>query len=199
MSFKKEGIDAGILKMLETVTRVNIKVENAPEFSLASVKQSDRLNELEFDFNVTPFHTLDILSLSDDQVRLQVKDESAVEGMMNGKIDLFFRSGNQYFLLDWKSNFLGDAVTDYDADAVAEAMEANNYHLQYHIYALAVYKYLKARLPDFDYERDFGGVIYLFLRGVREGSATGIFAAKPPLKKILALQAVLDTKAELLA
>jgi exodeoxyribonuclease V beta subunit len=197
LSFKKEGIDAGILKMLEMVTRVNIKVGSAPEFSLASVKQSDRLNELEFDFNVKPFHTLDILSLSDDQVRLQVKDESAVEGMMNGKIDLFFCSGNQYFLLDWKSNFLGDAVTDYDADGVAEAMQANNYHLQYHIYALAVYKYLKARLPDFNYERDFGGVIYLFLRGVREGSTAGIFVSKPPLKKILALQAMLDTKVEL--
>lgn len=30
----------------------------------------------------------------------------------------------------------------------------------------ALHRYLRHRIADYDYERHFGGVIYLFLRGV---------------------------------
>ena len=45
-------------------------------------------------------------------------------------------------------------------------MVANNYFLQSHLYTLAVHQYLSARIPDYNYGRDFGGVFYIFLRGV---------------------------------
>ena len=58
-------------------------------------------------------------------------------------------------------------------------MAENNYHLQYHIYTVAVCKYLSLHVPDFCYETHFGGVIYLFVRGIRKGETTGIFFHQP--------------------
>ena len=98
---------------------------------------------------------------------------------MNGKIDLFFEHEGKYYILDWKSNFLGNSLDFYDTKHVTDAMYENNYNLQYLIYTVALTKYLKLRKPDFDYDTHFGGVIYLFLRGVRAGGQTGIYFTKP--------------------
>lgn len=110
---------------------------------------------------------------------------------MNGKVDLFFEHQGKYYILDWKSNYLGNSVADYDAGSLAAAMNENNYHLQYFIYTVAVKKYLESRIPGFDYEKQFGGVIYCFVRGVRNVSGQGIFTTKPDLKKIRLLEALL--------
>ena len=77
--------------------------------------------------------------------------------------------------LDWKSNYLGDQLENYHKDALIKAMSENNYHLQYLIYSLAVHKYLQLKLANYRYEKDFGGVIYVFLRGVRPEKTGWIF------------------------
>jgi exodeoxyribonuclease V beta subunit len=92
-------------------------------------------------------------------------------------------------VLDWKSNFLGDAVSDYEKRSLQLAMNENNYHLQYLIYSLAIKKYLESRLPNFKYKYQFGGVIYLFVRGMRSDLQTGIFTAKPDISVIGSLNA----------
>ncbi|MBS1567440.1 MAG: PD-(D/E)XK nuclease family protein, partial [Bacteroidetes bacterium] len=111
-----------------------------------------------------------------------------LEGIMNGKIDLFFELDGRYYVLDWKSNYLGPTPADYSPEAVAAAMNENNYHLQYLIYTIAVRKYLRTRIQGFDYSTQFGGVIYLFVRGVRAGTANGIFTTRPAEAKIDALE-----------
>ena len=113
---------------------------------------------------------------------------------MNGKMDLFFEHLGRYYVLDWKSNYLGAITEDYSSAALAIAMNESNYHLQYLIYTLAAKKYLESRLPAFDYETQFGGVIYLFVRGMRIGSDAGIFACKPALSKIVQLENMLMGK-----
>ena len=77
---------------------------------------------------------------------------------------------------------------------LAVAMNESNYHLQYLIYTLAAKKYLEGRLPSFDYETQFGGVIYLFVRGIRYGTDAGIFTCKPSLSKIAKLEDTLTYK-----
>ena len=74
---------------------------------------------------------------------------------------------------------------------VANAMNESNYHLQYLIYALALDKYLTFKLPGFDFEQQFGGVIYLFLRGNREGQQTGIYTQKVTKEELKRLNNVL--------
>ncbi len=163
----------------------------AEEFSLADVSGYKRLAELEFDYPVAPFSAplLNALSTEDHpfSVRADLKD---AEGIMTGKIDFFFEQGGKYYVLDWKSNYLGDTVEAYAPEHFAEAMKRENYHLQYLIYSLAACKYLHQRIPGFDYERDFGGAIYLFVRGVRAGSAAGVFVAKPPAELLEKLDGV---------
>ena len=93
--------------------------------------------------------------------------------------------------MDWKSTFLGDSLDQYKQPSLEDAMNENNYHLQYLIYTLATKKYLESRLPGFDYERDFGGVLYLFVRGMRKGTDSGIFNCKPTLEQIKSLDRML--------
>ena len=102
-----------------------------------------------------------------------------VNGMLKGFIDLVFRFDDRYFVLDYKSNYLGEDQGAYGQDAMAQAMVGHRYDLQYLLYILALHRLLKARLQNYDYERDVGGAVYLFLRGVNK-SGQGVYMDKPP-------------------
>ncbi len=158
-------------------------------FRLASVAWNRRIAEFEFDFPVPLFAPGSITSFSDEQASIYVSSPydrkgHELEGIMNGKIDLFFEQDGRYYILDWKSNYLGPSLEDYAPAALARAMNENNYHLQYLIYTLAAKKYLESRVEGFDYETQFGGVLYLFIRGMRAGSGNGVYAVKPSIDTI---------------
>lgn len=107
-------------------------------------------------------------------------DFMQVRGMLKGFIDLVFRHQGRYYLLDYKSNWLGEDSSAYTQQAMASAMQAHRYDLQYQLYTLALHRYLRHRIADYEYERHFGGVIYLFLRGIdSENPQQGIYATRP--------------------
>jgi len=114
-----------------------------------------------------------------------------IEGYMKGFIDLVFEADGRYYLLDWKSNWLGNAHADYAPDRLAAAMAREHYYLQYLIYTVALHRYLKQRLPGYDYETRFGGAYYLFLRGIAPKQKTGIFRDRPSVALIEALDGLL--------
>ncbi|HVI46719.1 MAG TPA: UvrD-helicase domain-containing protein [Chitinophaga sp.] len=169
---------------------------NGDHLKLASIGRHKRLTELEFDFPVPGFQSAQLNKLSDEHLTVNVKrfSEQELEGMMNGKIDLFFEHANRYYILDWKSNYLGSNQEDYSQTALAQAMNESNYHLQYLIYTVAVKKYLENRIPGFDYHTQFGGVIYCFVRGIRNNSNSGIFTTKPSFEKIQVLEKLLTRR-----
>lgn len=111
---------------------------------------------------------------------------TALRGHLKGFVDLIFEHEGQWFLADYKTNDLGDRYTDYDKLAVDACMQRSHYILQYHLYTLALDRYLRLRLPNYDYERDFGGVYYLFLRGMSPnyGATSGVFFEKPPKERL---------------
>lgn len=183
VNVEQEKID-NILIMLDEVIHLPLRISEKHIFTLSEVKREERINELEFDFGVAPFSTADIEALGHVGHPLSTRSYAELEGIMNGKIDLFFERNGRYYILDWKSNHLGNQLSDYDDDGVLQAMTDNNYHLQYTIYTLALKKFLESRLPKFDYDQHFGGVIYLFLRGVRKNADTGIFYHKPDIQLI---------------
>ncbi|MCD4558288.1 exodeoxyribonuclease V subunit beta [Lelliottia nimipressuralis] len=103
-----------------------------------------------------------------------------VSGMLKGFIDLVFRHEGRYYLLDYKSNWLGENSEAYTRQAMAAAMQSHRYDLQYQLYTLALHRYLRHRIADYKYEDHFGGVIYLFLRGVdARDPQSGIFTTRP--------------------
>lgn len=107
-------------------------------------------------------------------------DFMQVRGMLKGFIDLVFRHQGRYYLLDYKSNWLGEDSSAYTQQAMASAMQAHRYDLQYQLYTLALHRYLRHRITDYEYERHFGGVIYLFLRGIdSEHPQQGIYSTRP--------------------
>ncbi len=118
-----------------------------------------------------------------------------VQGMLKGFIDLVFEHQGKYYVLDWKSNHLGDDVTHYHGEALKSAMAEHRYDLQYQIYALALHRFLRSRLANYQYEQHFGGVYYLFLRGMDGQSDHGIFAAKPTLDFLQEMDRLIDGQA----
>ncbi|MCS0255506.1 exodeoxyribonuclease V subunit beta [Vibrio alginolyticus] len=118
-----------------------------------------------------------------------------VQGMLKGFIDLVFEHQGKYYVLDWKSNHLGDDVTSYHGEALKSAMADHRYDLQYQIYALALHRFLHSRLANYQYEQHFGGVYYLFLRGMDGQSDHGIFAAKPTFEFLQEMDRLIDGQA----
>ena len=104
--------------------------------------------------------------------------ELRINGMLKGFIDLVFQFEGQYYVLDYKSNHLGDDTRAYGSEAMAHAMLSHRYELQYVLYTLALHRLLKTRLSDYQYQRDMGGAVYLFLRGV-DKSHNGVYGDKP--------------------
>ena len=102
-----------------------------------------------------------------------------INGMLKGFIDLVFEFEGQYYVMDYKSNHLGENTRAYGSKALAGAILSHRYDLQYILYTLALHRLLKARLPHYQYQRDMGGAVYLFLRGV-DRDRNGVYGDKPP-------------------
>lgn len=98
--------------------------------------------------------------------RLRRIDFQPAAGFVKGYIDLVVRLDERFYIVDWKSNWLGNQIEDYGATALEREMAAKLYPLQYHLYTVALHRHLALRLPGYDYEKHFGGVRYIFLRGV---------------------------------
>jgi len=161
-------------------------------FSLAGLERGGWMVELEFFFPLK-FITSDILRnylkkwCGADQAvdLLKLYRElrfRPVQGMVRGFMDMVFRHKQRYYLLDWKSNHLGYRVEDYGRSALKGAMERRLYPLQYLLYTVALNRYLSLRVKDYNYATHFGGVLYVFLRGVspERGEEYGIFRDIPP-------------------
>jgi exodeoxyribonuclease V beta subunit len=156
-----------------------------PTFTLSRISTSARLNELEFYY---PLQMLSRERLSNlfgrDELKatgLERLNFSPVRGFMHGFIDLVFQYEGRFYLVDWKSNILGPGIADYTFAALRKAMEAHFYVLQSRLYGVALHQYLTLRLPDYQYESHFGGIYYLFIRGMDPawGPAYGVHADRP--------------------
>jgi len=185
----KMGFHRFDLNLQPTLEKLLENVLNAPlkdSFCLADISNHHRLNELEFYYPVDMLaaHQLNGLLIPYWQQRWNINFRKPFfldwQGFMRGFIDLIFEHNGQYFLVDYKSNRLGNHLKDYASDKLPLAMEEHQYFLQYHIYCVALHRYLEQRLQDYDYEKHFGGVFYLFLRGMHpDYPHNGIFYDKP--------------------
>ncbi len=116
-----------------------------------------------------------------------------LQGWMRGFIDLVYCWKGRWFVVDYKSNHLGGRAPGYRGAALDAAMAHHHYVLQYHLYSVALHRALEQRLAGYDPAEHFGGVRYLFLRGMAPGHApgTGVFQDAPPPALLDALSAAL--------
>ncbi len=130
---------------------------------LAELPASDRIHELEFFYPALAGPRISELSVR--------------EGFLTGFIDLIFRFAGRYYILDWKSNYLEGG---YAPEQLATSMDEAGYRLQYKVYTIAVLNWLQQREPDFDFDRQFGGIYYLYMRGMSGADmVSGVFFHRP--------------------
>ena len=112
---------------------------------------------------------------------------------LTGSIDLVYFDGKRYQIADYKSNFLGLDQTDYVAEAIKESMSQASYWLQAGLYLVALHRYLKTQLENYDIHQHLGGASYLYLRGMSGQGTQGFYYWKPEAEFILRLDAILGT------
>lgn len=121
--------------------------------------------------------------------------ERELHGMLMGFADLVFEHEGRYWVLDYKSNHLGDTDAAYHREALAGAMLAHRYDVQAAIYLLALHRLLRERLGEaYDPAQHLGGAVYLFLRGT-EGPERGVCQVPATPALMAALDHLLDTEA----
>ncbi|AQU83124.1 MULTISPECIES: exodeoxyribonuclease V subunit beta [unclassified Halomonas] len=116
-------------------------------------------------------------------------DADTLNGMLKGFIDLAFEHQGRFYVLDWKSNYLGPNDSAYEPDTLRHALLAKRYDLQAALYLLAMHRLLKARLPGYDPHQHLGGSMTVFLRGSRS-PGRGVFSEPAPVELIEALDSL---------
>ncbi|MGR5142887.1 exodeoxyribonuclease V subunit beta [Photobacterium sp. DNB23_23_1] len=192
-----ENYDEEWLPVLQTMIRDVLACPlDGDAMRLGEMAPAQRLTEMEFmlPINLLSAPLLNKVIARHDKLSAKAGELgfATVSGMLKGFIDLVFEHDGRYYVLDWKSNWLGDDPNVYRGDMLDHAMVDHRYDLQYQLYALALHRFLKSRKADYNYDDHFGGVYYLFLRGVKAGSDSGIFRAKPSLALLTELETLID-------
>jgi exodeoxyribonuclease V beta subunit len=119
----------------------------------------------------------EFFTLSDINEALSYREHEFIypsdHGYIKGVIDLIFQHQGKYYIVDWKSNWLGHDDASYSQEALMNAMAMHDYFLQANLYKQALKRYLRL-FDDHHFEELFGGVIYPFLRGVESGTSKGM-------------------------
>lgn len=160
-----------------------LPLPDGTSMALGQLDEEKAIAELEFWFAVTQAKSQHLDRLLHEQVapgqrRPQLLPQT-LNGMLKGYIDLVFEHEGRFYVADYKSNWLGPDTSAYTQAAMEEAMLKHRYDLQFALYSLALHRLLRARIPDYDYDHHFGGVLYLFLRGVAS-DGSGVYRVRPP-------------------
>lgn len=172
-------------------------------FTLSEVPQEKRISELEFTYSFhRVFTTSDLKRLLSGFLRERFGtveypewERTVSGGFLNGLIDLVFEHRGRFYIVDWKTNRAGNDLANFTPERLRNEMWHTFYFMQYLIYTVAWVKYLRHRLGTFDeaeYRDRFGGVFYLFLRGLSpEVPGRGVYFDKPEFRLIRELEAVI--------
>jgi len=149
--------------------------------TLSQLGIKQKMVEMEFYLPISTLQASQLNHILQQHGYVAGLDFDTLKGMLKGFIDLTFEHQGQFYIADYKSNHLGDNYSDYTRSAMAKAIDAHRYNLQYILYTLALHRYLSLRLPNYNYQQHIGGCYYLFLRGMHpEHPGAGVFYDKPP-------------------
>ena len=184
---ERAGFDSSWITVVGSWMEAILTTELDPGFSLARLEAQERINEMSFYFPLQSMRLDDFnRALAEFAIPPLPDQQETLQGLMVGFIDLVYRYNGRYFVADYKSNHLGNRAADYGPEQLQAAMSAHRYDLQYLIYTLALHRFLGRRIAEYDYDTHFGGIRYLFLRGMdpKYAPGTGIFSTRPPLALI---------------
>ncbi|MCL1922469.1 MAG: UvrD-helicase domain-containing protein [Propionibacteriaceae bacterium] len=194
--------------------------EIADGLSLSDIPPQDRLAEMEFEMALAHgatgstakhlaalcrLHMTDFADLAPYVDVLEtLSDQRELRGYLTGSIDAVVRINNRYLIMDYKTNHLGDVdspltLRSYTRESMAEAMISSHYPLQALLYQVALHRFLRGRIDNYDAAVHLGGVAYLFVRGmagpttpIRNGTTCGVFTWHPSTQLIMDISDLLS-------
>ncbi|MGR9073371.1 MAG: exodeoxyribonuclease V subunit beta [Gammaproteobacteria bacterium] len=179
---RPEAID----EMLNKVVRTPLSPDAG--FQLSSLDPARCLKEMPFYLALPGLNTAEINSLLQGSPAYRPLSGRRMEGFLTGFIDLVCEYRGMFYVVDYKTN----ALPDYGPETLMRAMQDHNYGLQYWIYSAVLHLYLRRRVGNYRTEKHFGGVRYLFVRGMQpESPMSGVFSDRPEAGRIEALAELL--------
>ena len=156
-----KGATSEMVQNVLTASFPEIQGEKATgkQFSLNGLQTQDKKAEIEFNFN-----------LKDERLR----------NFCNGFIDLLFRRGEYYSIIDWKSDRTNDDFPSYAEKDSLKSHTDSSYSIQRTLYSYCLIQWLKPAYPDLSeeeiFQEHFGGIYYVYIRGCLTGTGNGIYA-----------------------
>ncbi|VFP83771.1 exodeoxyribonuclease V subunit beta [Buchnera aphidicola] len=188
-----------INKLFIWICNIISKPIDNKNLSLDQIKQNEYLKEVKFTISIKKYiniNQLNIIIKNDDPLSKKCKNINFenISGVLTGTIDLIFIWKDKYYIIDYKSNWLGPNYDSYNTNNIQKEIIKYRYDIQYQIYSLAVHRYLKKKIKNYDYNLHFGGVFYLFIRALNKKNNSGIFFIKPSYFLIYNLDNLLNGK-----
>lgn len=181
---RARGWDSDIERLhnwLEGFLGQSFKTGDALPFSLTNL---DRYRvEMEFLFPSNRVDTRDLDALCHEYLMpghaRPAIQTAQLNGMVKGFVDLIAEHQGRFYVVDWKSNYLGPDDSHYTQEALAAEILWHRYDVQYSLYLLALHRLLRSRMDNYSYEQHIGGAWYFFLRGWQSPSQ-GLMSTLPP-------------------
>ncbi|MCZ6806486.1 MAG: UvrD-helicase domain-containing protein [Deltaproteobacteria bacterium] len=172
------ALGPNVLNDLQTVVGTPL-IDGADAPRLQDIPRSQQLRELEFTMRVDEPDFVELSRILKEHGapkgapgypdRLAAETPRTLKSFLRGFIDLVFEWQGRWYVADYKSN----SLPSYGPASVTEAAERAHYLLQMQLYAAATNRYLDQRVPSYDPEHHWGGVLLLFLRGMRGAEVPG--------------------------
>jgi len=182
---KKYAIEEDQFPTVKSMISETLQTDLGFGMALNQLPWNRRVSEMEFHFPIQEGRANRLIKVMKqlppaEETRdlintLEGLEFDVTRGFMKGYIDLVFSYNDRYYILDWKTNHLGNRFEAYQPDKLAVYINRHSYNLQYFIYSLALHKYLGTRIPGYSYAKHFGGICYLFLRGISHELNTGVY------------------------
>ncbi len=166
-----------LIRRLQVVLDTPLGAAQGAGPRLADLGVAEMRAEMEFYFALdgASMQTLRMACATHAEPDLVPSSNRTLAGLMNGKIDLVFKHDGRFHVLDYKGNHLGDRIDDYSGNALLARMDASDYRFQALIYVVALDRYLRQRIRDYDRGRHLGDCYYIFIRAVGLGDGAGIW------------------------
>jgi exodeoxyribonuclease V beta subunit len=181
----------------EALERVGRMIDRARQadlgggLRLCDIAPGQRIVEFEFQFPVhqVPLARLRQLCAAHGQADVVPAslDANTLNGMLTGFADLIIEWDGRFHVLDYKTNWLGARLRDYQGSALDAAMAEHHYPLQALLYTVALHRYLRQRMDGYTAERMLGESWYLFVRAIGLAPGYGVWRHPWPVALIEAL------------
>jgi exodeoxyribonuclease V beta subunit len=178
------GVEASpdrLAALLQKVVQTPLPLaDGSTPFCLATLNPAEIVREMPFYFQLQASSTEQINTILAGEPTVTPITPKALQGYLTGFVDLICRYQGKFYIMDYKSNWLGDHLPDYGPEGLEQAMRDHNYGLQYWLYTLVLHRYLQNAMENYDYTAHFGGVMYLFIRGMEPTLAgSGVYFVLP--------------------